>query len=100
VLDSLLGTDEGARRVGELGIGTNEGVDRVTGNVLFDEKAAGTVHVALGDALSECVPDDRTGNESAVHADLIRDASADARIAFDGETVYRDGEFLIGNEGD
>ncbi|ELZ44495.1 aminopeptidase [Halorubrum coriense DSM 10284] len=99
-LDSLLETDEGARRVGELGIGTNEGVDRVTGNVLFDEKAAGTVHVALGDALSECVPEGRTGNESAVHADLIRDVSPDARIAFDGETVYRDGEFLIGDGGD
>lgn len=96
VLESLIETDSGARRVGEIGIGTNEGVDRVTGNVLFDEKAAGTVHVALGDALSECVPEDREENGSAVHADLIRSASADARIALDGETVYRNGEFLIG----
>ena len=101
VLESLIETDAGARRVGELGIGTNEGVDRVTGNVLFDEKAAGTVHLALGDALSECVPDDREESESAVHADLIRSASDDARIAFDGETVYRNGGFLIGGtEGD
>ncbi|WP_434522716.1 aminopeptidase [Halorubrum sp. AS12] len=96
VVEDLIETDAGARRVGELGIGTNRGVDRVTGNVLFDEKAAGTVHVALGDALSECVPEDRDENESAVHADLIRGAGEDARIAFDGETVYRDGEFLIG----
>ncbi|WP_195155738.1 aminopeptidase, partial [Halorubrum sp. AJ67] len=96
VLADLLDTDAGARRVGELGIGTNEGIDAVTGNVLFDEKAAGTVHVALGDAVAECVPDGRTANESAVHADLVRDASEDARIELDGETVYRNGSFLIG----
>lgn len=98
VLADLLDADDGARRVGELGVGTNEGVDRVTGNVLFDEKAAGTVHVALGDALGECVPDDRTANESAVHADLIRSAGEESRIEFDGETVYRNGEFLIGDD--
>ena len=97
VIADLLDTDDGARRVGELGIGTNDGVDAVTGNALFDEKAAGTVHVALGDALSECVPEGRTGNESAVHVDLICDASDAARIAFDGETVYRDGAFVIGD---
>lgn len=95
VLDDLLDTDAGARRVGELGIGTNKGIGEVTGNVLFDEKAAGTVHLALGDAVAECVPEGRTANESAVHADLVLDASEDARIELDGETVYRDGSFAI-----
>ncbi|CDK39433.1 aminopeptidase [Halorubrum sp. AJ67] len=42
------------------------------------------------------MPDGRTANESAVHADLVRDASEDARIELDGETVYRNGSFLIG----
>jgi len=42
------------------------------------------------------VPDGRTANESAVHADLVLDASEDTRIELDGETVYRDGSFQIG----
>jgi hypothetical protein len=33
----------------ELGIGLNPAIEELTGNPLFDEKMAGTVHVALGD---------------------------------------------------
>jgi hypothetical protein len=32
----------------EIGVGMNPAVDHLTGNMLFDEKAAGTAHVALG----------------------------------------------------
>ncbi|MEF8780936.1 MAG: aminopeptidase [Haloferacaceae archaeon] len=38
-----------AYNVAELGIGTNVGVTELVGSVLLDEKAAGTVHVAIGD---------------------------------------------------
>lgn len=38
-----------AHRVAELGIGTNIGASSLTGNVLLDEKIAGTVHIAIGD---------------------------------------------------
>jgi aminopeptidase len=47
-LVSLLDTDEGSRRLGELGIGTNFGIDRGTRDVLLDEKIGGTVHMAVG----------------------------------------------------
>ena len=43
-----LDTDDGARRLGELGIGCNPGITRYMRNTLFDEKIDGTVHVALG----------------------------------------------------
>src|SRR5262249_3937893 len=33
----------------ELGIGLNPAVSTLTGNSLFDEKALGTVHIAIGD---------------------------------------------------
>jgi Thermophilic metalloprotease (M29) len=33
----------------ELGVGLNPAISRLTGNSLFDEKAAGTLHVAIGD---------------------------------------------------
>jgi leucyl aminopeptidase (aminopeptidase T) len=32
----------------EIGVGMNPGVERLTGNMLFDEKAAGSAHIALG----------------------------------------------------
>lgn len=38
-----------AYNVAELGIGTNVGVTDLIGSVLLDEKAAGTVHIAIGD---------------------------------------------------
>src|SRR3712207_3705299 len=47
-LRSMLDADEGARYLGELGIGTNFGISRATKNILFDEKLGGTVHLAIG----------------------------------------------------
>jgi len=40
---------EAAYNLAELGIGTNVAVRDLVGSVLLDEKAAGTVHVAIGD---------------------------------------------------
>ncbi len=40
---------DAAYNLAELGIGTNVGVDTLVGSVLLDEKAAGTVHIAIGD---------------------------------------------------
>ncbi|MFO8099109.1 MAG: aminopeptidase [Salinibacter sp.] len=92
-LDDLLDTDEGARRLGELGIGTNREIDRFTKNMLFDEKMGETVHLALGRAYDANVGEDRTGNDSAVHVDMILDTS-DGRIEFDGEAVQEGGRFV------
>jgi aminopeptidase len=92
-LDDLLETDEGARRLGELGIGTNREIDRFTKNMLFDEKMGETVHMALGRAYEDNVGEERERNDSAVHVDMILDTS-DGRIEFDGETVQEDGKFV------
>ena len=51
-LQAALATDAGARFLGELGIGTNTGIDRATGSTLLDEKIAGTMHLALGQLVS------------------------------------------------
>ena len=89
----VLDTDEGARRLGELGVGMNRGIDRITDNILFDEKMGGTVHLALGRAYDACLPEGQTGNDSAVHVDLITDLRASGRLEVDGEPVLVDGRF-------
>lgn len=78
-----LDTDDGARRLGELGVGTNFGLDRPTGLILLDEKIGGTIHLALGRSYPE------TGgvNASAVHWDLICDLRRDGVLTADGSPV-------------
>jgi aminopeptidase len=93
VIDEVIQTDGGARELGELGVGMNRGIDRPTGQILFDEKMAGTVHLALGRAYDACLPDGESGTDSAVHVDLITDMTGDSRLEVDGEVVQRNGVF-------
>jgi aminopeptidase len=94
-LADVLDTDDGARRLGELGIGMNRGIDRFTDNILFDEKMGDTVHLAVGRAYDANFPEghEDEANDSAVHVDMITDVSEDSRIEVDGEVVQRDGTF-------
>jgi len=91
VLDAELATDDGARHLGELGIGTNERIQRPSRSVLFDEKIGGTVHLALGRSYPE------TGgvNESAIHWDLVCDLRRGGSIQLDGEPFQEGGRFLL-----
>ncbi|WP_227352820.1 aminopeptidase [Haladaptatus salinisoli] len=93
VLADVLDTDDGARRLGELGVGMNRGIDRFTGSILFDEKMGDTVHLAVGRAYDACLPEGESGNDSAVHVDMITDMSERSRMEVDGEVVQRDGTF-------
>ena len=89
-LQRALRTDDGARRLGELGIGTNFGIDRRVGTILFDEKIGGTVHLALG----RSYPETGGRNESALHWDLICDLRRGGRVTADGEVVQENGRFV------
>ena len=90
VLQATLATDAGARRLGEVGIGTNAGIDRPVGMILLDEKMGGTVHLALGRSYPE------TGgvNRSAVHWDILCDLRRGGRLTADGEPIVVDGRVL------
>ena len=87
----LLDTDDGSRRLGELGIGTNYGIDRGTLEVLLDEKIGGTVHMAVG----RSYPESGGENESSVHTDLVCDLRPGGTIEVDGEALQRDGRFVV-----
>jgi len=95
LLAGILDTDEGSRRLGELGIGMNRQIDRFTYNMLFDEKMGDTVHMAVGSAYPETVGEENAVNESAEHVDMIVDMSEDSVIEVDGEVVQRDGTFVF-----
>lgn len=86
-----LDTDEGARRLGELGIGCNPGIQRFMKNVAFDEKINGTVHLAVGNSYTF------TGgkNSSSIHWDIVKDLRTDGALHVDGRVVQQNGRWLI-----
>jgi aminopeptidase len=87
----MLDTDEGARRLGELGIGTNYGISTGTKEILLDEKIGGSVHMAIGMSY----PESGGENDSAVHWDMVCDLRQGGTITVDGTEVQRDGKFVI-----
>jgi len=86
----MLDMDPGARRLGELGIGTNYRIQRFIKTILFDEKIGGTVHLALGSSYPE------TGgkNKSGLHWDMIKDLRKGGELRVDGKPIQKDGKFL------
>ncbi len=87
----MLDTDEGARVLGEFGIGCNPGIQRHMKNTLFDEKIAGTIHLALGSGF----PFLGGTNESAIHWDIVKDLRQGGRIELDGEVVQENGRWTF-----
>lgn len=79
---------ENGRRPGEFAIGTLEGLTRLTGNILQDEKMPG-LHVAFGDPLGAFTGADW---HSPVHVDVV---PSRCTVTVDGREIMRDGVFTI-----
>jgi aminopeptidase len=90
-LIQMLDSDDGARYLGELGIGCNFGITKGTRSILLDEKIGGTVHLAIG----QSYPETGGTNQSSQHWDMICDLREGGTITVDGETLQRDGEFVV-----
>ena len=90
-LQSMLNMDEGSRFVGEIAIGTNERIQNVTGNILFDEKIGGSIHMALGSSY----PEAGGKNQSGLHWDMIKNMKNNGEIYADDKLIYKDGKFII-----
>jgi aminopeptidase len=94
LLESIFNTDEGARYVGEFAIGVNPLVTRPMGDILFDEKIAGSIHFTPG----RCYAEAPNGNDSAVHWDLVLIQTPEfggGEIYFDDVLIRKDGRFVI-----
>lgn len=90
LLTSNLNMDEGARYLGEWGIGTNYGITKFTKSMLFDEKIGGTIHLAVGASF----PVTGGKNESALHWDMLCDMT-ESEVIIDGDLFYKDGKPVI-----
>jgi len=93
-LNALLDEDPGARFVGEFSLAFNPYILQPMRDVLFDEKIAGSLHLALGNAYREA----DNGNRSALHWDLVlvqRPEWGGGEVAFDGEVIRKDGIFVV-----
>jgi len=92
-LKKMLETDENSSYVGELGIGMNPQIKRFTKNLLFDEKIGGTIHLALGMAYKENLPEGET-RDSAIHWDIVKDMKK-GKIILDGKVIQEKGLWKI-----
>ena len=90
-LRTMLDSDPGARRIGELGIGLNYQIKIFCKDILFDEKIGGTIHLALG----RSYPETGGKNQSAIHWDMIKDLRKGGSLHLDGKLVAKNGKYLI-----
>ncbi len=93
-LNKIFDTDEGARFVGEFAIGVNPYITEPMGDILFDEKIAGSIHFTPG----SCYEDADNGNQSAVHWDLVLmmdEEHGGGQIYFDDVLIRDNGRFVL-----
>jgi aminopeptidase len=104
VLQRMIQTDEGARRLGEVSLVPHSSPIASSGllflNTLFDENAA--CHIALGQAYSNCIRNgdsltpeqlaSRGANDSLIHVDWMIGSN---RIDVDGITAAGESELLM-----
>lgn len=88
----IIETDEGSKRIGEIALGMNNGMDKVLKHPLFVEKVGGTAHIAIGNSYPNSYVEDTESedskkilqefeekgilNRSAQHVDIVIDFRA------------------------
>ncbi|MBI4452700.1 aminopeptidase [Candidatus Woesearchaeota archaeon] len=93
----------GARILGEFGVGLNRGIIQYIDNLLFDEKIMGTVHFALGDSYKPSANPLWKGgglNKSELHWDLVCElrpinGNPGGTIYVNGKPMQRNGVWLV-----
>ncbi|MCI1273711.1 MAG: aminopeptidase [Clostridiaceae bacterium] len=90
-LHAMINMDEGSHGIGEIAVGTNDEIQEITGNILFDEKIGGAIHMAVGASYPE------TGgkNVSGLHWDMIKNMKNGGKIYADDKLIYENGKFII-----
>ena len=93
-LKELFETDEGSKYVGEFSFGLNPKIMYPMGDILYDEKIAGSIHFTPGAAYEEC----DNGNRSKIHFDMVliqRKDYGGGEVYFDDVLIRKDGNFVL-----
>ena len=93
-IEEIFNTDDGARYVGEFSLGFNPMIKEPMGDILYDEKIAGSIHFTPGCCYDEC----DNGNKSNIHWDMVliqRPEYGGGEIYFDDVLIRKDGLFVI-----
>ena len=93
-MNEILDIDKGARYIGEFAFGVNPEINHPIGDILFDEKIAGSFHLTPGNSYDNA----SNGNHSAVHWDLIQIQTPEyggGEIWFDDVLIRKDGLFVL-----
>ena len=93
-LKEILETDEGSRYIGEFSLGFNPIIKKPMGDILFDEKIAGSLHFTPGCCYDECP----NGNKSNIHWDLVliqREEYGGGEVYFDDVLIRKNGLFVL-----
>jgi len=69
-LAKIIETDAGSRRLGEVALGMNSGIQKVLQHPLFVEKVGGTLHIAIGASYPECFVAEQASEEGKKEADV------------------------------
>jgi hypothetical protein len=79
--------DSNWSNLAEIGIGMNQAVKKLTGNMLFDEKAARTAHIALG---TNAFMGGRVA--ASIHCDMV---TREPTVRIDDKVVLQRGELTL-----
>lgn len=103
-LATIIESDEGSHRLGEVALGMNPGLERVLKHPLFVEKVGGTLHIAIGASYENCFVADPGSsadklnelrangilNTSNQHVDIVTDfrpGGCGRRVQIDGRVL-------------
>ena len=106
-LKTIIETDKGSHRIGEVAFGMNQGLQTALKHPLFVEKVGGTLHIAIGESYPQCYVGDPNSDEgkekieelkdkgivnsSAQHVDVV----VDFREGGAGKAVYLNGKQIF-----
>ncbi len=94
ILNEILDTDQGARYIGEFAIGLNPLIKVPMGDILYDEKILGSIHLTPG----HCYKDSDNKNKSNIHWDLVLNMNLEyggGSLYFDNVLIAENGKFVI-----
>jgi len=109
-LKTIIETDDGSHRLGEVALGMNQGLETALKHPLFVEKVGGTLHIAIGKSYPRCYVDNPNSeesqqkieelkeagvfNSSAQHVDIV----SDFREGGVGKAVYLDDQQIFSED--